>query len=182
MAMKNKEKQRVAESAAGYDPASLGAALPDEEARRGLAARIAHVCSTLTNVQAAEFLGVSTRSITNYVNGIRPPDAEVLTRISQAGWNANWLLTGEGPERLADAMSASNGADSQPVRLDADRLASLIETVDSALRLTGRQLSAKGKAGVVAALYATETWRGSEAVTTALTAILNAIKEEADGQ
>jgi transcriptional regulator with XRE-family HTH domain len=48
----------------------------------------------------AKLMGVALPTYQNYERGLRVPDASALAPIAREGWNANWLLTGEGPERL----------------------------------------------------------------------------------
>ena len=115
MSTKGQKNQTVTESAAVYGDAALSDALTDAEVRREVAMRLGHVCSDLTNEQAGRLMGVSPRSVTNYLTALRAPSAESLARIALSGWNINWLLTGVGPERM-DALnqSASIGPGMQP--------------------------------------------------------------------
>lgn len=48
----------------------------------------------------AAVMGIAHRTYASYERDERVPDAEALAPLVDAGWNANWLLTGEGPERL----------------------------------------------------------------------------------
>ena len=66
---------------------------------------------------AAE-LGLAHRTYQNYERDERLPDADCLARLVGQGWNANWLLTGDGPERGESVFTGISGA-SQPLR-DAD--------------------------------------------------------------
>jgi len=53
-------------------------------------------------------LGLALTTYQNYERGERLPDAAMLARVAHQGWNAHWLLTGLGDERM------------QPVRADED--------------------------------------------------------------
>lgn len=64
-------------------------------------------------------LGVALRTYQTYERDERLPDAEALSCLVEEGWNANWLLTGEGPERLdqlGGALETAPEQASQPVR------------------------------------------------------------------
>jgi transcriptional regulator with XRE-family HTH domain len=63
----------------------------------------------------AEAMGVSPRTYAYYEQGDRVPDAESLARLVEQGWSANWLLTGEGPERLNQVAQPRAAYGSQPV-------------------------------------------------------------------
>lgn len=54
----------------------------------------------------AGVLGVAGRTYANYERDERLPDADALQKLVEEGWNANWLLTGEGPERLDQVAGA----------------------------------------------------------------------------
>lgn len=52
----------------------------------------------------AAALGVALRTYANYERDERQPDAAVLAKLVELGWNANWIMTGEGPERLPEGV------------------------------------------------------------------------------
>lgn len=106
----------------------------------------------------AEALGIAQRTYASYERDERIPDAEVLARLVDAGWNVNWLLTGEGPERLpefADPDTAAGRASAPPqpglvgVRVESLRLA--LQLADEAL--AGRTLDSAHKAELVSLIY-----------------------------
>lgn len=92
-----------------------------------------------------EVMGVAHRTYASYERNERIPDANALAPLVAEGWNANWLLTGEGPERL-EALTSSQprvepvGDDwsSQAERIDAMKLA--VELLDSELAKAGKVL------------------------------------------
>lgn len=98
-------------------------------------------------------LGVAPRTYAYYENGERIPDGEVLARLVAEGWNINWLLTGEGPERLADlaqnAPETAPQSHSQPVRRDALKMA--VQLAQEAL--DGRTLAPADYAELVDLIY-----------------------------
>lgn len=69
--------------------APIGARLGDIRASLGL-----------TQPRFAALLGASHKSYTRWERGVREPSVEGLQALVMQGWNVNWLLTGEGPNRL----------------------------------------------------------------------------------
>lgn len=67
-------------------------------------ARIRHIRGARSQESFAGQLQIGVSSLRNYEAGLRLPPAEVFTQLANQGWNANWLLTGEGPERF-DALA-----------------------------------------------------------------------------
>ncbi|HEL4296593.1 TPA: helix-turn-helix transcriptional regulator [Stenotrophomonas maltophilia] len=51
-------------------------------------------------------LGIPKSTYVRYERGEREPDLRTCLALHSAGWNLNWVLTGEGPERLADLGGA----------------------------------------------------------------------------
>jgi transcriptional regulator with XRE-family HTH domain len=74
--------------------------------RNPIGSRLKRVRASMTQPEMAELMGIAHRTYASYERDERIPDADALARLAEAGWNANWLLTGEGPERL----EASSGA------------------------------------------------------------------------
>jgi phage repressor protein C with HTH and peptisase S24 domain len=57
----------------------------------------------------ARLLDISERSLGNYERGDRVPDAKFLQLMAvNSGINVNWLLTGNGPMKLADLKTAAS--------------------------------------------------------------------------
>lgn len=87
--------------------------------RRLIGTRLLHIRAGKTLPEMAKVMGVSPRTYSYYEQGERVPDGEALASLVLEGWNANWLLTGEGPERLADSGSVTESpSGSQPLRDD----------------------------------------------------------------
>lgn len=53
-------------------------------------------------------IGVHKNTLGNYERGEREISATALRSLVHMGWNANWLLTGEGPERLEAAFQSGS--------------------------------------------------------------------------
>lgn len=110
-----------------------------ESAKDGLApigARLAHVRarSGLSQAAFAETLGSTHKTYARWERGIREIGVDGLQALISQGWNANWLLTGIGPERIEDmpdpVRDGQPAADwsSSPRQMEA--LALAIEEVD----------------------------------------------------
>lgn len=97
-------------------------------------------------------MGVAHRTYASYERNERTPDATALAPLVAEGWNANWILTGEGPERLEQLGSEQVGL-SQPARLDEAMLREAIEAVEAVLEQLQLDLTPRAKARVVAAAY-----------------------------
>jgi len=55
-----------------------------------------------TQKEMANFLGIASRTWQNYEEGVHEPSWKVLERLAGLGFNANWILTGEGPMYLEE--------------------------------------------------------------------------------
>lgn len=51
-------------------------------------------------------IGVHKNTLGHYERGTREVGADALRSLVYLGWNANWVLTGEGPERLEPAFQS----------------------------------------------------------------------------
>jgi transcriptional regulator with XRE-family HTH domain len=122
--------------------------------RSGTGARVRHVRGGEAQERFAARYGVSVATVRNYESGNRDPAAEFLAALAADGWNINWLLTGEGPERSGGGLRvaeplAAYGAPSQD--LSAEHLSIALELADEALR--GLWLPRRGYAELVALVY-----------------------------
>jgi len=62
--------------------------------------RIAHIRGGMSQAAFANMIGVHKNSLGNYERGERTPDASFLLKLMAAGFNPNWVLSGEGAMRL----------------------------------------------------------------------------------
>lgn len=106
-----------------------------------MAARLARTRGSASQKSHADSLGVALRTYQNYERGEREPSLEVLGGLIARGWSANWLLTGEGPERATAAFDTDSrpagsveAGVSHTMNLDVLRMA-----VGLADRLLGRE-------------------------------------------
>lgn len=67
----------------------------------------------------------------------------------RAGINVNWLLTGEGPMRLADLADAKKGPDT----LDRERMMLAIQTIERGLANTRAVVLPEKKGRLLLAVY-----------------------------
>lgn len=126
--------------------------------RSGTNARVRHVRGGETQDRFASRYGLSVATVRNYETGVRDPAADFLAALAADGWNVNWLLTGEGPERaggngrVAEAHAPYVTASQD---LSAEHLSIALELADEALR--GLWLPRRGYAELVALVYAALT-------------------------
>lgn len=51
-------------------------------------------------------VGLSKNEVSNYINRYRKPGADNLAAFAKAGINVQWLLTGEGPQRVLNEKAS----------------------------------------------------------------------------
>jgi transcriptional regulator with XRE-family HTH domain len=102
--------------------------------------------------------GVDQTTISAWLKRAKNPKFQTVKKIADAtGFCAEWLYLGRGPKRSDDeSLSVID-----PIPLDVELLAQIIEHVESALALRGRQyrMKPRDKARVVAIAY--EFYRGA---------------------
>lgn len=102
-----------------------------------LAGRLRFMRGAHTQKYFAEFLRVATGTYQNYERGARSPDAAVLECLVELGWNANWILTGEGPELLKDAQAPEGGAGIASHDVSEEALTIALEITDDIIQGEG---------------------------------------------
>ncbi len=90
---------RTPESASG---------LASDSSRTAIAGRLERVRGDDTQARFSARLGLPLKSYTNYERALREIDVRTLVALHGEGWNTNWLLTGEGPERLEAAFQSGS--------------------------------------------------------------------------
>ena len=58
--------------------------------------RMKYIRGSLTMNEFAAFIGATQQKVSNYENGKVKPTFEIFENMARAGYNINWLLTGEG--------------------------------------------------------------------------------------
>ena len=93
------------------------------------------VRASVTQPVMAKVLGVAHRTYASYERNERLPDADALRLLVENGWNANWLLTGDGPERLEDMTETTSetGATSASQPVSDEALTIALELADKAI-------------------------------------------------
>lgn len=148
----------------------------------------------LNQGEFAEVLGVGKSTYQNYERDDRLPDADALCRLPKLGWNVNWLLTGEGQERLeplsgaglrVSEAAASYG--SQPLSLDRETLIRAEKILGLALGLARVQVGGTDRAQMLADVYDHLIAHGFDGdqlleITQALKEQLNRIQESRDAR
>lgn len=114
--------------------------------------RLRSVRGSVTQKDRAAGLEIALSSYQHYERDERLPDAALLARLAAEGWNTNWLLTGEGPERL-EALSGAGFSGSQAVRVDGETLRDSVEAVDAALAAMHIEASGAERAALYSAMY-----------------------------
>jgi phage repressor protein C with HTH and peptisase S24 domain len=61
--------------------------------------RLIKVRGSMHQSEIATALQIAQATWSRYEKGERTPDAEALQKLSEMGWNVNWILTGKGSER-----------------------------------------------------------------------------------
>ncbi len=69
--------------------------------------RLVQIRGQKSQAAFAQELGVHKNTLGGYERGERKPDSDSLVRLMEAGYNANWILTGQGPMMLAEMEKAS---------------------------------------------------------------------------
>lgn len=106
--------------------------------RTGIGQRLRQIRASASQQEIADKLAVSLRTYANYERGERAPDAETLLALVEEGWNANWLLTGHGPERATEDGAAVSAAGNDTAHapsqvLSDEALTIALELADKAL-------------------------------------------------
>lgn len=95
--------------------------------RKALGERLKQIRASTKQADRAIELEIAHRTYAAYERGETEMGAEPLARLVQEGWNANWVLTGEGPERLplsvSEPLEPAYLLGSQPLRQPELRLA-----------------------------------------------------------
>lgn len=115
--------------------------------------------------QVSEDVGLSQNTWSRYENEGRLPEWETLQILVDKGWNAHWLLKGEGPARGATGPNGETFATPlqalQRPAMDLQRLTDAIEAVETGLDATNQMMEPPDKAGLVAAVYELLAEQGS---------------------
>lgn len=127
----------------------------DPDPGAGAGARLAGVRGRESQAAFAARLGVHKNTLGKYERGEREIGAEALLALVRMGWNANWVLAGEGQPRLSAAAPriAEPAASEYPSGrgLDQARLRTAIELVERALG--GSEIDPRAKASLVETIY-----------------------------
>ncbi|WP_345778742.1 helix-turn-helix transcriptional regulator [Xanthomonas nasturtii] len=106
--------------------------------RNDLGARLRQVRASRNQQDMAELMGIAKRTYASYERNERVPDALMLKPLLDEGWNANWLISGNGSERLEALNDRGFATDetadtplSQPPRFESLTLA--IQLAEEAL-------------------------------------------------
>lgn len=98
--------------------------------------RLIHIRGNESQASFASKIGAHKNTYGHWERGRTDVSAEALEALVRLGWNANWLLTGEGPERL-EALEPAVQSQSQLVSG---------EDLNIAMQLADRKIAAARKA------------------------------------
>lgn len=101
--------------------------------KAGIGDRIRHIRAALSQPVMAEKLHVSARTYGHWERSERTPDADALIQLVLDGWNANWVLTGEGQPRLDAQEPLQPALQSQSQDVSGEHLMVATELADEAL-------------------------------------------------
>lgn len=124
-----------------------------KRAEIGVRMKAAREALGLTQEGLAKAVGGSKRGIQENEARNRVPGGEVVAGMVELGINANWLLTGEGPMRLADLNTPPAQSQSMSFAFDQDRLEKSLEAVEAGLAAADSTMPPAKKAAVVMAVY-----------------------------
>jgi transcriptional regulator with XRE-family HTH domain len=126
----------------------------------GIGERIAYVRGSKSQAEFAEEAGIHKNTLGNYERAEREMGALPLIRLVRLGWNANWLLTGEGPERLGAAVDKGLQASSQSAGLSASNVQAAAGAIAAVLSLRSGPIVPSVVARAIVALAADLDRRG----------------------
>lgn len=95
--------------------------------------RLVQIRGGRSQVEFAKDVGLHKNTVARYEAGEREPDGDYLKRLMALGYNANWILTGDGPQRLEGALQSQ----SQVPRLDPDTITAALKLLSWAFELQG---------------------------------------------
>lgn len=114
----------------------------------GVKARLAHTRGGVKQADFAARLGVHLNTYSRWERGERAPDAYALAVLAAEGWNINWLLTGDGPERIGAEKQGVSGA-----RLDPEMMQKAVESAIGVFQRFNKLPSASQLARASVLLY-----------------------------
>jgi hypothetical protein len=114
------------------DDGQVGTGLLRELLLREMGTRLTYIRGEAKQAEFANVAGLHKNTLGTYERGEREIGALALQRLVWLGWNANWLLTGEGPERLQAFSDTAEPAPSQ--EMSGEALTIAVELADEALR------------------------------------------------
>lgn len=122
--------------------------------------RLREVRGELSQAAFADKAGVHKNTLGGYERGERSPDAEFLRALVMLGYNVNWVLTGEGPERIGADSLESDGETPQAryqrrisKPLDEKLLQEVLAAVGSCEAEQGVTLTTRARSKVITILY-----------------------------
>lgn len=101
--------------------------------------RIAQIRGNQSQAAFAKETGIHKNTLGGYERAERTPDADFIQKLMQAGYNANWVISGDGPMLIKDLQSPENNQenkDLENVSLSDEELAKYKEATEEIFKLS----------------------------------------------
>lgn len=123
-------------------------------ALKDIGERLTRIRGQQSQAAFAPMVGIHKNTLGTYERGEREAGAGALAGYAALGWNINWVLTGEGPERLEALQDKGSGDDSpQSQDLSLETLKLAVQTVEEARQIVSLSLSPEKAGEVVSLVY-----------------------------
>jgi transcriptional regulator with XRE-family HTH domain len=100
----------------------------------------------------AERLNVSARTYASYERGEVQIGCDALGYYAAMGWNVNWLITGDGPEKIEQLYVGEEKASYGSSPIPAEAWIKAVEAVDTELAIKQKRLAPSKRARVYMAV------------------------------
>lgn len=124
--------------------------------------REARLALGYTQKDMGKATGSTLRTWQEYEGARRSPGSKVIAGMARIGFNANWVLIGEGPMLMKDLNAVADGAaeyQAHPKIQAKEVLRTVIESIETALAAADRQLPPAIKAELILLVYEWELER-----------------------
>lgn len=106
--------------------------------------RIAKIRGRKSAAEFAESIGIHKNTLGRYERGETSVNGDFIQALVDLGYNANWILTGEGPQTLKQLKTE---------RFDETALQQAVQVLETRLKLGNRVMTPEAKAHAVAGIY-----------------------------
>lgn len=119
-----------------------------------LGARLTQIRGAKSRAEFAREMGVHKNTLARYENGETSINAEFIAQLVATGYNANWILSGKGPQMADDRqkVAQADGTRTDNV-VDAEVLEDVLVVLRSRQDRRGRRFTPRNEARLVAEIY-----------------------------